>query len=137
MAESVGFIQCDFKHCEEIVEVKKAGGRRGTLYTICPSCGTNQGTGTNRQTWLNANLKASREEVENSRPEVTEEKAAEPNKTEVSSEQEQAEEVAEVKPEIKPKRLEAAPPALLGIMALLVTVVSAFLATKKSKEKTV
>jgi predicted nucleic acid-binding Zn-ribbon protein len=64
MAIEKGFIKCPERHCSEIAEVMQAGGKRSTLYTKCPACGTNQGNGVARQKHLSENLKASIEELD-------------------------------------------------------------------------
>lgn len=143
MAISKGFIRCEFSHCGEIAEVKQAGGKRASLYTVCPSCGTNQGNGVARQKYLEENLKVSREDVE----EVAEkeavsdtvEKASIPSKNaafptsfdELPKPKEKPEQI----PIDKPKDMPAAPPLLLGVGVLLATIITAIFATRKPTNK--
>jgi hypothetical protein len=143
MAISKGFIQCPERHCSEVAEVMQAGGKRSTLYTKCPACGTNQGNGVARQTYLSENLKATREEVETTPEKLTvsdtKEKAAIPNKSEASSVSDDADKIPSEKPktdtENKPKDTVTAPPVLLGVGVLLATVITAIFATRKPTHK--
>lgn len=134
MAETIGFIQCPERHCLEIAEVRKASGKRSSLYTVCPSCGTNQGNGVARQTYLADNLKATREELNVPVDKVidgdksdTEETAAIPNENAASS--------VSGDTEPKPKDMPSAPPVLLGILALGAAVLTAIFATRKPQQK--
>lgn len=136
MAEPIGFIQCSERHCKEIAEVRKASGKRSSLYTVCPACGTNQGNGAPRQTYLSENLKVSREELENVAVSDTEEKAAIPSKTEASSVSMDTEAKPKTDTETIPKGSPTAPPVLLGVLALGAAVITAVFATRKpSKHK--
>ncbi|MEL0621500.1 hypothetical protein V6238_00195 [Marinomonas arenicola] len=139
MAISKGYIQCPERHCSEVAEVMQAGGKRSTLYTKCPACGTNQGNGVARQTYLSENLKASRDEVINVPVDNlidgyktdTQEKAAIPNKNEASSVSDDTDKI----PSEKPKDTVTAPPVLLGVGVLLATVITAIFATRKPTHK--
>ena len=147
MAISKGYIQCPERHCSEVAEVMQAGGKRSTLYTKCPACGTNQGNGVARQTYLSENLKASRDEVINVPVDNlidgdktdTQEKAAIPNKNEASSVSDDTDKIPSEKPktdtENKPKDTVTAPPVLLGVGVLLATVITAIFATRKPTHK--
>lgn len=142
MANTIGFIQCSERHCNEIAEVRQATGKRQSLYTVCPACGTNQGHGAARQTYLANNLKATREELEIVAVSDTEEKAAIPSKQAASSASEYTEPKPKTDTENKPKGQSAppaAPPVLLGVLALGVAVITAIFATRKpqtQKEQT-
>ncbi len=142
MAEPIGFIQCSERHCHEIAEVRQAGGKRKALYTVCPSCGTNQGHGAARQTYLADNLKATRKELEIVAVSDTEEKAAIPSKQAASSVSADTEAKPKTDTENKPKDQSAppaAPPVLLGVLALGAAVITAIFATRKpqtQKEQT-
>ncbi len=137
MAEPIGFIQCSERHCNEIAEVRQAGGKRKALYTVCPSCGTNQGHGAARQTYLTDNLKASREELEIVAVSDTEEKAAIPRENAALSVSEDTEPKPKSDTENKPKGSPVAPPVLLGVLALAGALITAFFATRKpQKEQT-
>jgi len=146
MAISKGFIQCPERHCSEVAEVMQAGGKRSTLYTKCPACGTNQGNGVARQTYLAENLKVSRDEIKDAiessdfiTMEKVREKAAIPNKTEASSVSDDTNKIPSEKPktdtENKPKDTVTAPPVLLGVGVLLATVITAIFATRKPSNK--
>ncbi|MBJ7539259.1 hypothetical protein [Marinomonas transparens] len=140
MAISKGFIQCPERHCSEVAEVWQAGGKRSTLYTKCPACGTNQGSGLARQKHLSESLKVSREEVETpaEKPTVsdTEENAAIPTQNAASSVSEDTDPIPKKKPIDKPKDMPTAPPVLLGVLALLAAVITAIFATRKPKGQT-
>ncbi len=146
MAISKGYIQCPERHCSEVAEVMQAGGKRSTLYTKCPACGTNQGNGVARQTYLSENLKVSRDEIKDViessdfiTTEKVREKAAIPNKTEVSSVSDDTDKIPSEKPktdtENKPKDTVTPPPVLLGVGVLLATVVTAIFAARKPTHK--
>lgn len=136
MAEPIGFIKCSERHCNEIAEVRRAGGKRKALYTVCPSCGTNQGHGAARQTYLTDNLKVSREELEVVAVSDTEEKAAIPRENAALSVSADTEPKPKSDTENKPKAMPTAPPALLGTLALVAALLTAVFATRKpSKNK--
>lgn len=142
MAIEKGFIKCPERHCSEIVEVMQAGGKRSTLYTKCPACGTNQGNGVARQKYLAENLKVSREEImdviESSdfQPmEKVREKASIPSKTEASSVSDDTDTIPSEKTKEIPKGTPTAPPVLLGIGVLLATIITAIFATRKPTNK--
>lgn len=143
MAISKGFIRCEFSHCNEIAEVKQAGGKRASLYTVCPSCGTNQGNGVARQKYLSENLKVSREEVENVAEKEavsdTVEKAAIPSKNQGSEVSDDTAPIPTKEPEQipmdKPKDMPTAPPLLLGVGVLLATIITAIFAARKPTNK--
>ncbi|WP_417790793.1 hypothetical protein [Terasakiella pusilla] len=144
MAEPIGFIKCSERHCNEIAEVRQAGGKRKALYTVCPSCGTNQGHGAARQKHLADNLKASREELTVPADNLidgyksdTEEKAAIPSKQAALSVSADTEPKPKPDTENKPKGSTVAPPVLLGVLALAGALITAFFATRKpQKEQT-
>lgn len=146
MAIEKGFIKCPERHCSEIAEVMQAGGKRSTLYTKCPACGTNQGNGVARQKYLAENLKVSRDEImdviESSdfQPmEKVREKASIPSKNEASSVSEDTAPIPTKEPEQipinKPKDMPTAPPVLLGVGVLLATIITAIFATRKPTNK--
>lgn len=139
MAIEKGFIQCPERHCSEIAEVMQAGGKRSTLYTKCPACGTNQGNGVARQTYLSENLKVSREEVENVAEKEavsdTVEKAAIPSKNQGSEVSDDTETIPKEKPKDIPKGTPTAPPVLLGVLALVAALITAIFATRKPTNK--
>jgi predicted nucleic acid-binding Zn-ribbon protein len=140
MAISKGFIRCPERHCSEVAEVWQAGGKRSTLYTKCPACGTNQGNGVARQKYLEENLKVSSEEVEvvpeKAAVSDTQEKAAIPSENAASSASDDTEEKPVEKAENKPKDLPTAPPVALAGLALFATIITAFFAARKPKGKT-
>lgn len=143
MATEKGFIKCPERHCSEIAEVMQAGGKRSTLYTKCPACGTNQGNGVARQKYLSENLKVSREDVEivaeKKAVSDTVEKASIPSKNaafaasfdELPKPKEKPEQI----PIDKPKDMPTAPPLLLGVGVLLATIITAIFATRKPTNK--
>ena len=135
MAISKGFIQCPERHCSEVAEVLQAGGKRASLYTKCPACGTNQGNGLARQKYLSENLKASSEEVEKGAVSDTEEKAAIPTQNAALSVSEDTDNKPKPIPENKPKGSTVAPPVLLGVLALAGALITAFFATRKPTNK--
>ena len=122
----MGYIKCPERHCNEIAEVRKAGGKRSSLYTHCPSCGTNQGNGEARQTYLFKNLKASRDELEKALKSDTDKIDAIPSKNQASSELEQADIIPEDIPTPKPKGKPTPPPTVLAIVAIFIAIFSAF-----------
>lgn len=139
MAELIGYMKCGIGSCTDTAEVKKAGGKRASLYTVCPSCGTNQGNGVRRQNEITESLKASREEINVPKDNSivgyksdTEEKADIPSKTKASS----ISDDTERKPNPIPKDTATAPPVLLGVLALVATLIMAFFATRKPKGQT-
>ncbi|WP_417537306.1 hypothetical protein [Marinomonas sp.] len=141
-SNTIGFIQCPERHCLEIAEVRKAGGKRSSLYTHCPACGTNQGNGVARQTYLSENLKASSEELTvpvdkliDGYKSDTEENAAIPSKKAASSVSDDTENKPKQIPIDKPKDMPTAPPALLGVLALFATLITAIFASRKPKTK--
>jgi len=136
MADTKGFIKCTDNGCGEIVEVRQASGKRSSLYTVCPSCGTNQANGVNRQTYLADNLKASRDDVEIKPVIDTEETPAIPSDNKASGNIDNGGVIPEKKPEQIPKDIPSAPPALLTIAALFIAILSAFFATRKPKGQT-
>ncbi|MFD1385157.1 hypothetical protein ACFQ45_17540 [Rhodanobacter aciditrophus] len=144
MAETIGFIQCSERHCKEIAEVRKASGKRSSLYTVCPACGTNQGNGAARQKYLADNLKVTVDDIgfvvklneKVTRPVTEEEKAAISSKQAASSVSEDTENKPNPIPTDKPKAIPTAPPALLGALALAAALLTAVFATRKpSKHK--
>lgn len=136
MADTKGFIKCTDNGCGEIAEVRQASGKRSSLYTVCPSCGTNQANGVSRQSYLADNLKASRDDVEIKPVIDTEEKPAIPSKDVASGDIENNDFIPEKKPKPIPKDMPSAPPALLTIAALFIAILSAFFATRKPKGQT-
>lgn len=133
MAENtIGYIQCPERHCSDIAEVRKAGGKRSSLYTHCPACGTNQGNGPARQKHLTDNLKATREELEKPTVSDTEDTAAVSSKNAASSVSQDVETKPKPDAENKPK----APPILLGVLALAAALITAIFATRKPKGRT-
>ncbi|WP_191601412.1 hypothetical protein [Marinomonas algicola] len=135
MAEPIGFIKCTEPDCQEVAEVRKAGGKRQSLYTWCPDCGTNQANGEKRQKYLVDNLKASREEVEKGSVSDTEETGAIPTQNAALSVSEDTDNKPKPIPENKPKGSAASPPVLLGALALIAAVVTAIFATRKPTNK--
>ncbi|MBJ7556552.1 hypothetical protein [Marinomonas spartinae] len=139
MANTIGFIQCSERHCNEVAEVRKATGKRQSLYTVCPACGTNQGHGVARQKYLADNLKATREELEIKPKTDTEEKAAIPSKNEASSVSDDTETKPKTDTDNKPKGSHedkpTAPPVLLGALALIAALITAIFATRKPSNK--
>lgn len=143
MAISKGFIKCPERHCSEVAEVMQAGGKRSTLYTKCPACGTNQGNGVARQKYLSENLKVSREDVETvgGKEAVSDTvgKAAIPSKNKASSVSDDTATIPTKEPEQiptnKPKGTQTAPPVLLGVLALGAALVTAIFATRKPTNK--
>lgn len=139
MAIEKGFIKCPERHCSEIAEVMQAGGKRSTLYTKCPACGTNQGNGVARQKHLSENLKVSREDVEVAAEKEaasdTVEKAAIPSKNEASSVSDDTDPIPTKEPEQIPKGTPTAPPVLLGVLALFAALLTAIFATRKPTNK--
>jgi hypothetical protein len=143
MATEKGFINCPEGHCSEVAQVWQAGGKRSTLYTKCPACGTNQGNGVARQKYLLENLKVSREDVETVAEKEavsdTDKKAAIPNKNAASGVSDDAQNIPIDKPkEIPvniPKGSPSAPPVLLGVLALIMTLIAAAFAARKPTNK--
>ncbi|TBR44349.1 hypothetical protein CBF23_003260 [Marinomonas agarivorans] len=136
MAEIMGFIECSERHCKEIAEVRKASGKRSSLYTVCPACGTNQGHGVSRQKWLSENLKASRDDLVSASVSDTTENAAIPTQNAASSVSEDTEIKPKTDTESKPKGMPTPPPMLWGALALLAALITAIFATRKpSKNK--
>jgi hypothetical protein len=139
MAIEKGFIKCPERHCSEIAEVMQAGGKRSTLYTKCPACGTNQGNGVARQKYLSENLKVSREDVEiveeKEAVSDTVEKAAIPSKNEAPSVSDDATPIPSEKPKGITKGTATAPPVLLGVLALFAALLTAIFATRKPTNK--
>lgn len=152
-SNTVGYIQCSERHCNEIAEVRQAGGKRQSLYTYCPACGTNQGNGEARQNYLTEHKKDTREELEALKVSETEENAAKPSENAVSSVLDDAEDKpkgdtenkpkgdTEIPPptdtEDKPKGQEVklkAPPLALGVLALVAAMITAIFATRKPKQ---
>lgn len=136
MADNMGYIRCPERHCDEIAEVRKAGGKRSSLYTHCPSCGTNQGNGVARQTYLSENLKASRDELEKAVKSDTDKIDAIPSKDAASSILEDTETIPRTDPLTPPKDKLTPPPTVLAIIALFIAILSAFFATRKPKGQT-
>ncbi|WP_394183381.1 hypothetical protein [Marinomonas posidonica] len=150
MADTIGYIKCTEPSCDCIAEVRQAGGKRKSLYTHCPDCGTNQASGVNRQKYLKENLKGSREELTvpvnnliDGYKSDTEEKAAIPTQNAASSVSDDTDQIPKEKPkadtETKPKGMAeespAAPPVLLGALALFATLITAIFASRKPKTK--
>ncbi|RDL43710.1 hypothetical protein DN730_13265 [Marinomonas piezotolerans] len=136
MANTIGYIKCPERHCNEVAEVRQAAGKRASLYTVCPACGTNQGNGVARQKYLADNLKATREELEIKPKTDTEEKTAIPSKQAASSVSEDTKPKPKADTETIPKGSPTAPPVLLGVLALGAAVITAVFATRKpSKHK--
>lgn len=149
MAIEKGFIKCPERHCSEVAEVMQAVGKRSTLYTKCPACGTNQGNGVARQKYLAENLKASIEELDIKVIEDaidkraafsdTQEKAAIPSKNQSSSVSDDTAPIPTKEPkEIptnNPKGTQTAPPVLLGVLALAATLITAIFAARKPTNK--
>ena len=145
MAIEKGFIKCPERHCSEIAEVMQAGGKRSTLYTKCPACGTNQGNGVARQKYLSENLKASIEELDIDVIEAAidkrasasdaQEKAAIPSNSEASSVSDDDAPIPSEKPKEIPKGTATAPPVLLGVLALFAALLTAIFATRKPTNK--
>lgn len=145
MAIEKGFIKCPERHCSEIAEVMQAGGKRSTLYTKCPACGTNQGNGVARQKYLSENLKASIEELDINVIEAAidkrasasdaQEKAAIPSKSEASSVSDDTATIPTKEPKEIPKGTATAPPVLLGVLALFAALLTAIFATRKPTNK--
>lgn len=133
--EAIGFIKCTEPSCQEVAEVRKAGGKRQSLYTWCPDCGTNQANGEKRQIYLRENLKASREELENVAVSDTEEKAAIPRENAAFSVSADTEPKPKTDTENKPKGSTVAPPVLLGVLALAGALITAFFATRKQQKE--
>lgn len=149
--EAIGYIKCLERGCDEVAEVRKAGGKRSSLYTCCPSCGTNQGNGESRQQRIKDGMKSSKEDAlsvpanyltggySNEPQEAisdTDEESAIPSKNQASSELEQADIIPEDIPTPKPKGKPTAPPTVLAIIALFIAILSAFFATRKPKGQT-
>ncbi|MFT2112167.1 hypothetical protein [Marinomonas sp. 2405UD68-3] len=135
MAELIGYMKCGIGSCTDTAEVKKAGGKRASLYTVCPSCGTNQGNGVRRQNEITENLKASREEVKKGVVSDTEESPAIPTQNAALSVSEDTDNKPKPISENKPKGSPAYPPVLLGALALIAAVVTAIFATRKPTNK--
>lgn len=144
-SNTVGYIQCSERHCNEIAEVRQAGGKRQSLYTYCPACGTNQGNGEARQKYLTEHKKDTREELEALKVSETEEKPAKPSENADYSVSDVTEDKpkgdAETTPpadtEDKPKGQEVklkAPPLALGVLALVAAMITAIFATRKPKQ---
>lgn len=140
-----GFMICGMGGCTDVAEVLEAGGRRKTLYTKCPSCGTNQGTGVKRQEAIKNGLKVNKEELQavvvggdDLTVKQAEEKPAKPSKNAPSS----VSDDVEIKPKeavknegVKPKGLKDSPPLIMSVIALILAVISAAFAVNKSKVK--
>lgn len=143
MAIKKGFIQCPERHCSEVAEVWQADGKRSTLYTKCPACGTNQGHGPSRQKYLSENLKVSREEVETPAEKTTvsdtQEKAAIPTQNAASSVSDDTDPIPKEKPKQIPKdsldESPTPPPMLLAVLALFATLITAIFAARKPTNK--
>ena len=138
MANVIGYIKCTEPSCQEVAEVRKAGGKRQSLYTHCPACGTNQANGANRQAYLTENLKASQEEltvpVDNliyGYKSDTEESASIPSKKAASSVSGDSESKPKADTESQAKDIPQAPPILLGVLALGAALITAIFAARK------
>lgn len=142
--EAIGFIKCTEPSCQEVAEVRKAGGKRQSLYTWCPDCGTNQANGEKRQAYLRENLKATPDELNVPKDNLilgyksdAEETAAIPRENAALSVSEDTEPKPKSDTENKPKGSPVAPPVLLGVLALAGALTTAFFATRKlQKEQT-
>lgn len=136
MANTIGYIQCPERHCNEVAEVRQAAGKRASLYTVCPACGTNQGNGAARQKYLSENLKASPDDLAIKPEPEAEEIPAIPSKNAASTVSEDTEPKPKADTETIPKGSPTAPPVLLGVLALGAAVITAIFATRKpSKHK--
>jgi hypothetical protein len=106
------------------------------LYTVCPSCKTNQANGERRQNYILENLKATPEELTELSQKEADPLPARPSKNLASGEDNQTEE-AENRPPTeankKPKGKINLPPHLLAIAALIAAILTAILALNKSK----
>lgn len=138
MADTKGYIQCTERGCNEVAEVRKAAGTRGSVYTVCPSCKTNQANGERRQKYILENLKATREELTEFSQEEADSLPARPSKHLASGECGQTRE-ADNKPPIdtnnKPKGKINLPPHLLAIAALIAAIITAIFAIRKPNLK--
>ncbi|WP_417552880.1 hypothetical protein [Marinomonas fungiae] len=154
MAENtIGYIKCTEPSCQEVAEVRKAGGKRQSLYTWCPDCGTNQANGEKRQAYLRENLKASPDDLNVPEDNLidgyksdTEETAAIPRENAAHSRLEEVAKVvkaaaAEAEKEPKPKGSDAdsfpstPPPFLFGGLVLMATLIAAVFATRKQQKE--
>lgn len=127
-----GFVRCHMPDCGAVATVHAVGEHRiitdgtppknkrntGRLYYNCPCCGFQQGKGETFQSYINANMKPTKAEIEPMKP--VKRDTVTPSKPPVVP----VEAKSPIEPETPPKpsktRLETAKPYLLALFALIV-----------------